>query len=110
MIRRHAEWMRLIDERILELLKAEDQALRSRAIQDRLGELSPHLEYPKQYIDARLDRLLYYRLVETDGESWKYCLSEHGFSYLNGALDANDLPASVEQQPEKPTVKIDRID
>ncbi len=102
--------MRLIDERILELLKVEDRALRSEVIKDRLGELSPHLEYPKQYIDARLDRLLHHGLVETEGESWKYRLSEHGVSYLNGVLDANDLPASVEEHSGKPELKIDRID
>ncbi len=102
--------MRLIDERILELLKTEDRPLASKAIKIRLGELSPQLEYPKQYIDARLDRLLYHRLVETEGEAWQYRLSEHGASYLNGVLDASDLPASVEEHPGKPELKIDRID
>lgn len=115
MPRGDAEWMKPVDDRILEVLYETDRPINSANIHTRLKRHSSQLQFSNQYTAARLDRLLFYGLVTTESDSWRYILSQQGLAYLQDTLDMGTLSPPTEtstgDDPPEPTwAGIDRID
>lgn len=115
MPRRHAEWMKPVDDRILEVLYEEDRPMSSSTIHTRLKGHSSQLQFSNWYTAARLDRLLFYGLITTESDSWRFMLSQQGLAYLRNTLDMSTVSPSTEtsagNDPPEPTwTGIDRID
>lgn len=89
-LRKHANWMAHLDERVLEYLAVND-AQRSRTIRDAFTRDAGDLTYPQQYIDQRCETLEAYGLLEYDDSARTYAVSYLGEEYLAGTLDASKL-------------------
>lgn len=90
-VRKHAEWMAQPDDRILEFLCNHGE-LRTRSLRRGLADSGGNLTYPKAYVDRRCEALARYGLLTYERGSRRYEITELGEQYLEGSLDASDLP------------------
>lgn len=82
-MRKHAEWMSILDERILEFLS--DQGPRQPAqIADELE--SQGMEYNRKYVGRRCQKLSEKALLENLGNGI-YSVTSKGEEYLDGHLN-----------------------
>ncbi|MGM0605837.1 MAG: hypothetical protein ACQETB_09215 [Halobacteriota archaeon] len=107
-MRKHAEWMTIIDDRILEHLRAAGPR-RPNEVRQSLATRGNGMEYSQSVIDARIDRLHEYGLVRKSDNRWQYELAEKGVLYLKGEFDAANLLTS-HSTPSTPRSSIDTID
>ena len=85
-MRKHADWMVLADERILELLRDDGpKSPKEIAQHERMG-------WGRQYIGDRCRMLHDYGLVDKHGRG-VYAINEAGVEYLDEELDASELEA-----------------
>lgn len=89
-VRKHAEWMSQIDDRILEYLHTRGPG-RPSDIRYGLSEFGGDLSYPQDYVDGRLDELTDRGLLVRQDDRWEYRLTNEGLSYLRGEFDASTL-------------------
>jgi len=86
-MRKHAGWMTIADERILEFLHEEDPR-QSKQIANELAEKG--IEFNDKYIGRRCLELSEYGLLRNLGNGI-YTVTDLGREYLNGELNANEL-------------------
>lgn len=86
-MRRRAEWMEQIDDRILELL-AEAHPVTADRIRSMMASVALPVDYSSIRISNRLDRLEDRGLIETGSPRRHYVITETGREYLEGDLDA----------------------
>jgi len=84
-VRRHAEWMSIADERLLEYLEAEDGGGPKEIAED------DRIPFHTQYIGRRLRKLASAGFVKRIGHG-AYVISDQGEDYLAGEFDARELP------------------
>lgn len=86
-MRKHAGWMTIADERILEFLH-EESARQPKQIAEEMTERG--LDFNDKYIGRRCLELANYGLLQNLGNGI-YSITEPGEKYLDGELNANEL-------------------
>ena len=86
-VRQPAEWMRSIDDRILETIK--DEGNMTPLALSREGEV-PRLDIGRKYAGMRCRTLVKYELL-TRLEKGLYGITDDGLAYLDEELDASTL-------------------
>lgn len=89
-LRRSASWMRLFDERILELL-ADETARSAAEISTALATSGDGLDSYSGFVERRCGYLAAAGLLDDVGDG-AHAISERGVRYLAGDLDASALP------------------
>lgn len=89
-LRKHAEWMELVDDRILEYLSEHDSG-RPTDIHQSLAAYGDAMTYSQRYIDQRLDLLSSVDVVEKHPDRWEYRLTQRGQLYLRGEFTVDSL-------------------
>lgn len=89
-VRKSAQWMSLVDERILEYLSEAERETDSE-IQHSLAEIGTDLEHRHIFVAMRCDLLAQAGLLHFDWDSGEYSISNFGLEYLEGELDAAQL-------------------
>lgn len=97
-IRKHAGWMAQPDDRILEFLHNHGE-LRTRSLRRGLADSGGNLTYPKAYVDRRCEALTDYGLLAYERGTQRYDITELGTQYLDGKLDASELPENDMDEP-----------
>lgn len=89
-MRKHADWITQVDERVLEALEDSEFPLPKEEIRERLAEAGAGdaMVYAQSYVDARIARLQAYGFVNAT-QTQQYALSEKGALYLRGEFDAS---------------------
>jgi repressor of nif and glnA expression len=92
-IRRSAGGMRLLDDRLLELLATRDAPMGPSECRDELAARGAGLSFAASYIGERLRELAALGLVEKHGTDRRpiYQIAAAGRDYLAGELDAETL-------------------
>ena len=93
-MRKHAAWITQADERIMEFLRDKGNHPPS-AIAENLFEISPELDYNPVYVGNRCRKLAKSGLLVNVGGG-AYSITEQGEAFLDGDLDAGDLPDPAE--------------
>ena len=88
-MRRHADWMTQLDERILEFISERGNHPPS-AIQSGLVEIGVDLDYNTKYINQRCSTLEDHGLLVNVGAG-TYSITEQGEQFLAGEIDAGEL-------------------
>lgn len=88
-MRKHADWMSHVDERILEFLEEYGNHQPSQ-IANRLPEIGQDLDYHPKYIGRRCRRLTEHGLTQNLGNG-VYSITDVGREYLTGDIDASTL-------------------
>ena len=94
-MRKHADWMVEVDERILEFLFEEGNRLPS-VIRDQISEKGVAMDYTGNYIGDRCRLLANAGLLLNVGGG-NYSITEEGEAFLDGDLDAGELPDPSEE-------------
>lgn len=96
-VRMMAEWMNIIDERIMEFL-LDAGTHPSSPIAHHLTDFNG-ITYSRSHIGRRCNKLANYGLLEKNYKN--YTLTNKGEKYLQGELDASELVRSnTESEPE----------
>jgi DNA-binding PadR family transcriptional regulator len=97
-IRRSAGEMRLLDDRLLELLAARAAPMGPTECRDQLAETGAGLDFAASYVGERLRALADLGLVAQHGTDNRpiYTVTDAGSEYLNGGLDAETLSGDAE--------------
>jgi DNA-binding PadR family transcriptional regulator len=92
-IRRSAGEMRLLDDRILELLAVRDAPMGPTECRDQLADTGAGMDFAASYVGERLRALADLGLVDQHGTDNRpiYTLTDAGKSYLTGGVDAETL-------------------
>lgn len=88
-MRARVRWMTSADNRILEFLDEKDIVATPHVI-------AANIDYTKQYVNERIRILDQNDLVDNTGGAL-YQITDRGRQYLEGELDAEDLPAKHEE-------------
>lgn len=90
-MRKHADWMVPLDERIMEFLNETGNHPPS-AIRDELADAGVDLDYSANYVNMRCRRLSEPSLLANVGGG-TYSITDDGEAFLRGDLDAGTLDA-----------------
>jgi len=85
-MRPRVEWMTRADDYILEFLDETDIVATPQVI-------AANIDYSRQYVNQRIRLLADNNLVQNTGDGL-YRITDHGRSYLEGELDADELSNS----------------
>lgn len=85
-MRRHAQWMDQIDERILELL-ADEGPLDRFHVRERLARVGRDMDFPAKLVEYRCAVLLSHGFVERNSDGHFQILTR-GRRFLSGEFDA----------------------
>ncbi|WP_199174834.1 hypothetical protein [Halegenticoccus soli] len=88
-VRKHARWMAHPDDRILEYLCLRGPR-RLFPLHRELAEVATEMDYPRVYLEARLERLTGHGLLDRRPDG-NYEITDAGRAYLAGELDAGEL-------------------
>lgn len=88
-MRLSAEWMTIVDERVLEFLNEEGPRQPKQIAND------DRISYSSEYIGRRCRKLAEVGLLENLGNG-VYMITQHGQAYLNEELDARTLTPKEE--------------
>lgn len=88
-MRRHAEWITIADEGVLEFLR-EEPPRQPKQITTELAERG--VAYDDKYIGRRCLKLAEYGLLRNLGNGI-YSITEEGTDYLDGKINAEELTA-----------------
>lgn len=88
-MRKHADWMVIVDERILEFIDEQGNHQPAQ-ITAELGAAGGGMNYHEKYVGRRCRKLADYGLLRNIGNG-VYKLTETGVQYLAGKVDASEL-------------------
>ena len=93
-MRLHADWLTQADERILEFLTEKGNHPPS-AIAENISKMGSEVNYNSMYIGNRCRKLANAGILLNVGGG-TYSITEDGERFLDGDLDAGDLPEPSE--------------